>query len=218
MQQAIRGREDQLQNLNQHLEYQINARTQELAASQATLAREQRLLQSILDHVGDGVVAVDTNGRIVFWNRPAEQILGIGPCRAADQRLVKAFRPVLFIRQRTLAAEELPLVRALQGETVRNQELFIRNPGNASGRWIAVYARPLMTDTATLEGAVAVLVDIDESRRLRDQRAAQAGELARIGRLTLLGQIVDTMVHRVSQPLSAIANYAGRGDPVTRQQ
>ena len=209
MQLALRVREEQLKHLNQTLEQQVNERTQALAASQAKLAKEQLLLQSILDHVGDGVVAVDTNGRTVLWNRSTEKILGMGPTELPAAEWPGHFGIYRSPNGEPLSAAALPLVRALKGETIRNQELFIRNPGNAVGRWIAVFARPLRNDGATLEGAVAVLVDIDDSRRLREQRAVQTGELARIGRLTLLGQIVDTMAHRLSQPLAAIANYTG---------
>jgi C4-dicarboxylate-specific signal transduction histidine kinase len=109
----------------------------------------------------------------------------------------------------TLATHELPLVRALAGETVRSQELFVRNDHNTPGHWIAVHARPVLGTSGTPEGAVAVLVNIDDAHRLREIRDERSSELSRIGRLALIGQIVDTAAHRLSQPLAAIANYAG---------
>ena len=207
--EVLKRREDDLQRLNQDLEQMVSARTRELAASQATLAREQMLLQSILEHVGDGVIAVDKGGRFLLWNRRAQELLGMG---AAD--LPPAQWPHHFGIYRTpndepLPMQELPLVRAMRGETVRNQELFISNPQNAPGRWISMFARPLFADEGRLVGAVAVLVDIEDSHHLREQREIQSGELARIGRLTLIAQIVDTIAHRLSQPLAAIANYTG---------
>jgi two-component system sensor kinase FixL len=72
-----------------------------------------------------------------------------------------------------------------------------------------MFSRPLYGSGETVDGAVAVLVDIEEHRQLQEQLDAQSGELAKIGRLTLIGQIIDTIAHRLSQPLSAIANYAG---------
>ena len=47
------------------------------------------------------------------------------------------------------------------------------------------------------------------THRLREQREIQSSELARIGRLLLIAQIIDTISHRLSQPLAAIANYVG---------
>ena len=206
---ALRSREQQLQQLNQGLEQQVNAQSLELAASQDRLSREQLLLQSILDHVGDGVIAVDKQGRFLLWNRHAQELLGMGAADLPPDQWSSHYGIYRTPNDEPLPRQELPLIRALQGETVREQELFIQNPSNTPGCWISVFARPLNGEEGKLMGAVAVLVDSEESHRLREQREIQSGELGRIGRLLLIAQIVDTVSHRLSQPLAAIANYVG---------
>jgi C4-dicarboxylate-specific signal transduction histidine kinase len=206
---ALQQREDQLQRLNQDLEQQVSARDRELAASQTDLAREQMLLQSILEHVGDGVIAIDKGGRVLLWNRRAQELIGMGATEVSPDQWSRHYGVFQSPNGEYLPTRELPLVRALQGETVRNQELYIHNPHIVEGGWISVFARPLIADEDKLVGAVAVLVDIEESHRLREQREIQSGELARIGHLTLIAQIVDTVAHQLSQPLAAIANYTG---------
>ncbi|MEJ2424597.1 MAG: ATP-binding protein [Candidatus Thiodiazotropha sp.] len=206
---ALKQREDQLRHLNQTLEHQVDTRTQELESSRAALAREQHLMQSILDHVGDGVVAVDGDGHFLLWNLRAEEMLGMGPEDIPPQDWPGHYGLYRAPGSDLLAVEELPLVRALKGEIIRSQELFVCNSQTQPGRWISAFARPLTRLSGESEGAVAVLVDLTEARRQQEQLDLQAGELAKIGRLTLIGQIVDTMAHRLSQPLAAIANYAG---------
>jgi PAS domain S-box-containing protein len=206
---ALKSREQRLQRLNQDLEQEVIARSRELAASQDRLSREQILLQSILDHVGDGVIAVDKQGRFLLWNRRAQELLGMGAADLPPAEWSSHFGIYRTPNDEPLPWQQLPLIRALQGETVRDQELYVQNPSNTPGCWVSVFARPLNVEEGRLMGAVAVLVDSEESHRLREQREIQSGELGRIGRLLLIAQIVDTVSHRLSQPFAAIANYVG---------
>jgi PAS domain S-box-containing protein len=206
---TLKGREGQLKLLNRTLEDEVKKRTRELKGYQAKLEREQMMFQSILDHVGDGVVAVDGQGRFLLWNHRAEELLGTGAADIAPADWPSHYGLYRAPNDTLLELEELPLMRALQGETVRNQDLYIRHNRQATGRWISVIARPLGNPEQEIFGAVAVLVDIEEARRLKEHREMQAGELEKIGRLTLIAQIVDTVTHRLSQPLAAIANYTG---------
>lgn len=206
---TLKSREHQLKELNQTLERQVDERTHELETSRTALAQEQLMLESILDHVGDGVVAIDGNGEFLLWNRRAEEMLGVGPVKLPQEDWSSHFGFYRAPDSDLIPVSELPLARALRGEIVRNQELFVRNPYNQPGFWLSAFARPLNMLQGDRQGAVAVLVDITEQHKQREQMDTQTGELAKIGRLTLISQIVDTMAHRLSQPLAAIANYAG---------
>ncbi len=50
----------------------------ELARSEAALREQTRILQSVLDCMGDGVVVADSNARFLVFNPAAERILGQG--------------------------------------------------------------------------------------------------------------------------------------------
>ncbi len=205
---ALRQREASLTAVNHSLEDKVRQRTRELSDSRAALAREQAMMQSILDHVGDGVVAVDAGGALLLCNSSAVRLLGAHPEDVPPEAWSRRFGLYRSATADPLGGEESFIMRALGGETVRNEEVFVRNAGQPEGRWIAVFARPFAAGPQG-GGAVAVLVDIHETRQLRDQHNAQLQELAQIGRLALIGQIIDTTTHRLSQPLAAIANYAG---------
>lgn len=179
----------------------------QLEASRNELARERDLLHTILDQAGDGVVAVDAQGHFLHWNQRAAEILGMGPDDLPSDNWPDhygLYRP----SGELLAADDLPLVRALRGETVNGQELLVRNPGQPDGRRIEVYARPLGADSPVPNGAIALLMDVEDIRRRHEQHRLQSREQSKIGRLALVGQVVDTATHRLSQPLAAIANYA----------
>lgn len=205
---SLQDREVRLQELNRTLEDRVSQRTNELEASQTALVRKHSLLQTVVDHIADGVVAVDSAGRFLLWNKRAETIVGFGPAELPTRDWPQHYGVYHSPAGEPFPTEELPLVRALAGETVRGQELFVRNAMNMPGHWISVDARPVLDAAGKPDGAVAVMTNRDEARRLREIREARSGELSRIVRLALIGQIVDTTVHRLSQPLAAIANYA----------
>ena len=55
-----------------------NSTRQELARSELALREQTRILQSVLDCMGDGVVVADATARFLVFNPAAERILGHG--------------------------------------------------------------------------------------------------------------------------------------------
>ena len=71
--------------------------------------------------------------------------------------------------------EELPLARALQGETVVDAELSYQRPEGQEERVVSISAAPLHRLDTEIEGAVVITHDITE-RRQRMQRTQEALE------------------------------------------
>ena len=202
MAEEVERREGQLAALNLDLERRVEART-------AELAREHELERLILDSVADGVVVVDLDGRFVLWNRKAEQIVGSGPEAVPSERWSEHFGVYRDEAGEPIPADELPLVRAIRGESTDSMELYLCRPTRGEGRWAQVTARPLRHQDGGLSGAVAVLVDVTERRRLEARLQAHRAELGRFGRLVLGAEIASVTAHQLSQPLAALSNYVG---------
>jgi PAS domain S-box-containing protein len=202
MAEEVERREQDLAALNLELERRVEARTKELAS-------EHALQQLILDGVGDGVVVVDRDGRFVLWNRKAEQIVGAGPADIPAERWSEHFGVFRDESGEPMPFQDLPLVRALRGESTGSTELYLLNPEGGSGRWAQVTARPLKDADGRPAGAVAVMVDVTERRRLEAGVQAHRAELGRYARLFLGAEIASTTAHQLSQPLGALCNYAG---------
>lgn len=134
--------------------------------------REQgRILQSILDSMGDGVVVADRQGNFLLHNPAAEQITGFSPVGLTPEQWAERYGAYLPDMSTPYPRDELPLVRAMRGELIDGAEIYMRSPGCGSGRWLSVNGRPLRDGDGALCGGIAVFRDVTENK-LSEQRLA----------------------------------------------
>jgi len=143
---------------------------QSLAQSREELTKHNRLLQSMLDNMGDGVVVADEAGKFLVFNRAAERILGVGPMDGGPREWSRQYHVYLPDQTTLFPPEQLPLARALRGEEVDAKELFVRNPTQSEGTWITVTARPLRDDRGVARGGVAVFQDVTQRKHAEAER------------------------------------------------
>jgi len=118
----------------------------------------------ILANMSDGVIAFDSQGGMLIFNDAAEEILGKGQIDAnpADyHKIYGAYKldgtPMLW--------QEDPAFRAIQGETIVDFEMLIRNSivGEAC---LSVNAKPLVDGSGAKVGSVCVLRNITRRKAL----------------------------------------------------
>ncbi|MGB2901713.1 MAG: PAS domain S-box protein [Candidatus Acidiferrum sp.] len=136
--------------------------------------RQKELLQLILASIADGVVVADSNGKFLLFNAAAEQILGTGATETTPNQWSGQYGVYLPDTVTQYPADQLPLVRAMQGENVDAVEIFIRNPQVPEGRLLSINGRPLKRADGTLQGGVVVFHDMTE--RKRAEEALQTSE------------------------------------------
>ncbi len=126
------------------------------------------LLQLIVHNVGEGVIVADTEGRFLLFNRAAERILGKG-MRDVPAEQWSAEYGILRADDKTpFPSAELPLARAIRGETVEGVELFIRNPRIPEGVYVTATASPLRDLMGRLVGGVSIFRDSTRERRAQE--------------------------------------------------
>lgn len=108
-------------------------------------------LKAVLSSVSDGIIAIDQQTRVTHYNPAAEQIIRV-PCQQMLGSPLTALLP-----------DDLPLLDALRHGTVyNNREIFLERTKShylASGR-------PVFDQAGRIIGAVAVLKDIGDVRKL----------------------------------------------------
>lgn len=163
------------------LESRVQELDQELAEKNRALALTTDYLNSTLESMSDGVIAIDNEGRITTYNRAAADVLGFD----RDDVIGEAFdglfdRP--FSAEAGQAAGEL---KSHESKTVR----------------IAERDSPLSDRSGNVIGTVKVFQDLREIEALRE-RVQQKDRLAAIG------EMAATVAHEIRNPLGGIRGFA----------
>src|SRR5229473_1061990 len=141
--------------------------TQKKRAEEET-KRQKELLQLILGSIADGVVVADANGKFLLFNAAAEHIVGIGATDTAPDKWSAQYGTYFPDAVTVYPSNELPLVRAMRGESVDAVEIFIRNANVPDGRLLSITGGPLRGEDGALQGGVVILRDITERKRAEE--------------------------------------------------
>ena len=138
-------------------------------------------------------------------------VLEINP---AGLRLVGAERPEDIIGKRIycIVAPEYTefyrenMRRVFAGETVVYEFKSITLKGKMS--WMETHAVPLRDSRGAIYALLGITRDLTEHRQAEEQARRHQTELARVARLSTMGEMATGIAHELNQPLSAIANFA----------
>lgn len=145
------------------------------------LSLESTRREAILASMVEGVLAVDSELRITFWNDSLARLLGAPTPIAQGASLLELVRDPGLIQV---------LSQALTSGKSEKRRLQFAGLGGADGRWFEVLAGPLAGPSRT--GALAVLHDITDLERLERVRK----------------DFVANVSHELRTPLTAIRGYA----------
>jgi PAS domain S-box-containing protein len=150
------------------------------------LARERSFLETLFNTIEDGVLVVDEQGRIVYFNLAVTHLLGLKP-QDAEGQPVRRYLP-------DLDWKELSARDRSGGQHIVRHEFEVNYPRH---RFLRLYASPLDGEATGSSGMALILHDATEAR----QKAFEAIESERIQALTLLAASV---AHEIGNPLNAL--------------
>jgi C4-dicarboxylate-specific signal transduction histidine kinase len=177
--------------------------------SGATDGTRDRFSQAMLDGLPDAVLVVDRRGRIVAANRAwrrlvAESGESCGLGAGVGQDYAAAFRAAFGVTEGAPAVFEGVTAVLERSAPSFSCEYLSRAPDLE--RWILVSANPL---GGPLGDALVVHVDISARKQAEDQARRALACAAQASRVSAVGILAASLVHELTQPLSAAAFYSG---------
>lgn len=130
---------------------------------------EQAIVPSekVFDAIPLAIISVDWNGRIQYMNRTAKLLLAEPDPEVKLEAWPETFGFYLDDGVMLCPAERMPVVRALRGEMVNEAEEFILRKGDREqGIWVSMSAEMLRDENGNLDGAIAMLRDIDYRKQI----------------------------------------------------
>ena len=206
--------EEELRRAHAELEARVAERT-------AELARANEFLRALLESIQDGIVACDAEGVLTLFNRATVEFHGLPPEPLPADRWAEHYDLYRADGQTRMAPEEVPLLRALRGERVRDVEMVIA-PRDGPRRTLLASGQAFHDDRGRKLGAVVSMHDISERKQaegvlrtaheeLERRVEERTAELARANEALQEAdrrkdEFLATLAHELRNPLAPIRN------------
>jgi len=149
------------------------------------LASERTFLETLFNTIEDGILVVDEDGRILYFNQAVTRFLGLQS--DVEGQPIRDFIP-------ELDWEKIARFDHAGGQGVVRHEFEVHFP---RPRFVRLYAAPLDGKAGGSSGVALILHDATEAR----QQTFEAIESERVQALTLLAASV---AHEIGNPLNAL--------------
>ena len=125
-------------------------------------------LKLILENIGEGIIVTDTQKQIVLSNHMAEEIIGIKQDSRIPTTLDWSAKYDLYYpdNQTVFPAQNLPLEKALKGESTDDVEIIIEDQETKAQKRVIISGRPIIDENNYIIAAVANIKDITYYKEL----------------------------------------------------
>jgi len=179
------------------------------------LAKRMSQIEGIFETAADGIALYDEQGHIIRANQALIDLAAVdrnpdyfAGLPAERTKLLHLYDPATG---RLLSVEERPISRALRGEVLAGATAEDVRMHALDGRQVdvSVSAAPLRDEAGRITGAVVVMRDVTERRRLERELADRAGQMQAIFDAMVDGLILFDTTGRVITANPALLQLVG---------
>jgi PAS domain S-box-containing protein len=177
----------------------------ELKRVEDELKRNQARLAAVFAAIPDVILEYDAGGKAVMANEAALRVAGVSSLGFLRTEVVAKLRFRKF-GDPSASLEDLPVSRALRGETVAG-ELYAIRTADGRDRIISTFAAPFW-DGGKVTGAVALWHDVTDLKQAEERISRNAAELERrvterTAQLEAANSELESFAYAVSHDLRA---------------
>jgi len=176
------------------------------------LRAERRFLMDIIDFLPDATFVIDTDRRIVAWNRAAEAMTGVkrdALLGQGDYAYAVPFfgdrRPILidFLDAPDEEREEFYKYIRRSGTTLYG-ESFIQRLNEGRGAHLWGVAAPLYDHSGARTGAIEMIRDVTEYKQAEEEKIELQRQLLQAQKMESVGRLAGGVAHDYNNMLSVI--------------
>jgi PAS domain S-box-containing protein len=154
-------------------------------------------LAAIVSSSDDAIASKTLDGKVTSWNAAATNIFGYQATEMIGQPIYRIIPAELHDE------EDQILMRLRHGDRVRHYET-VRVAKDGRRVDVALSVSPLFSKSGKVIGLASVARDITATRQGTAELEKTRAELARVARLTTLGELTAAIAHEVNQPLTGL--------------
>ena len=192
-----------LMKRNEHLDSEVAKATDDLY-------KKTKTLEDTFDSLKDGVLVISPQGELIMWNKAGAELVGAGTINDKFGAWSKDFGCFYPDKETLYPEKDLPAVRALSGEVVTGEKMFIRNSTRPEGVLLSVNARPICDQEGQSFGAVVVMEDITEKVKNKEKIENQRKQILHSAKLASIGELAAGVGHEINNPLSILVGSASQ--------
>jgi len=201
LEEMVQSRTESLSEANEHLKIEVatRVRTEEkLYGSMEALQQSEEDLRTILDSIGDAVIAADISGKVIRLNPVGESLTGW----KLEDSMGKSLSQVFDIRNAiTGERAQNPVEKVLAtGRLVGLANHTVLISKNGTEYQVADSAAPIRNSDGEITGVVLVFRDITEEHKMQE-------ELQRMMQLKKIGTLAGGIAHDFNNILTGLFGH-----------
>ena len=193
----------------------IRQKNSEQKKNREALIAERRYLMDIIDFLPDATFIVDTDKKVVAWNRAAEALTSVPRDRMLGKGdyeyalpFFKKRRPILidfldmpFDQSETLYED------IKKTDTALYAEVFTPLVNNGQGAHLWNVAAPLFDQKGNRTGAIELMRDVSDYKAAEKEKHQLQLKLQQVQKMEAIGTLAGGIAHDFNNILSAIIGY-----------